>query len=295
MPEPRKLRVFLCHASQDKPVVRELYQKLLAEGWIDPWLDKEKLLPGQDWELEIEKSVEKADVVIVCLSKSSVEKEGYYQKEIKKVLDVADEKPESTIFIVPLRLDNCQPSRRLLKWQYEDYFPATNRNEAYARLLQSLTSRAKSLGIELKQSVLDSIQAIPVLINYPPSMESENVLGKLVHDVVFHDSTTDCMTVIKHALEQTASPLFFPRLFVLSDNKRNAIHLFEGGGELGEPVSFVRGTIEVIPYPGNLSKVCVYSDSLEDDRDKWMLDRWSAIRVKLENDGWRFTNARNFA
>jgi len=41
MPD-RKLRVFLCHASQDKPIVRELYQRLLAEGWIDPWLDEEK-------------------------------------------------------------------------------------------------------------------------------------------------------------------------------------------------------------------------------------------------------------
>ena len=39
MPD-RKLRVFLCHASQDKPVVRELYQRLLAEGWIDPWMDE---------------------------------------------------------------------------------------------------------------------------------------------------------------------------------------------------------------------------------------------------------------
>lgn len=45
MTETRKLRVFLCHASQDKPIVRELYQRLLAEGWIDPWLDEEKLLP----------------------------------------------------------------------------------------------------------------------------------------------------------------------------------------------------------------------------------------------------------
>ena len=47
-----KLRVFpstrsghrLCHASQDKPIVRELYQRLNAEGWIAPWLDEEKLL-----------------------------------------------------------------------------------------------------------------------------------------------------------------------------------------------------------------------------------------------------------
>jgi len=49
MTESRKLRVFLCHSSQDKPIVRELYQRLLAEGWIDPWLDEEKLFPGQDW------------------------------------------------------------------------------------------------------------------------------------------------------------------------------------------------------------------------------------------------------
>jgi len=34
MPESRKLRVFLCHASQDKPIVRELYQRLTAEGWM---------------------------------------------------------------------------------------------------------------------------------------------------------------------------------------------------------------------------------------------------------------------
>jgi hypothetical protein len=51
----RKLRVFLCHSSQDKPIVRELYQRLNAEGWIDPGLDEEKLLPGQDWDMEIEK------------------------------------------------------------------------------------------------------------------------------------------------------------------------------------------------------------------------------------------------
>ena len=44
MPDDRKLRVFLCHSSQDKPIVRELYQRLNAEGWIDHWLDKEKLL-----------------------------------------------------------------------------------------------------------------------------------------------------------------------------------------------------------------------------------------------------------
>lgn len=51
----RPLRVFLCHSSNDKPVVRELYQKLRTEPWIQPWLDEEELYPGQDWNLVIKK------------------------------------------------------------------------------------------------------------------------------------------------------------------------------------------------------------------------------------------------
>ena len=43
--EETKLRVFLCHASEDKPDVRDLYGKLSAESWIEPWLDEMNLLP----------------------------------------------------------------------------------------------------------------------------------------------------------------------------------------------------------------------------------------------------------
>jgi len=50
------LKVFLCHASQDKPIVREFYQRLSVEGRIDPWLDEEKLLPSIDWDAEIKKA-----------------------------------------------------------------------------------------------------------------------------------------------------------------------------------------------------------------------------------------------
>jgi formylglycine-generating enzyme required for sulfatase activity len=171
----RKLRIFLCHASQDKPVVRELYQRLLAEGWIDPWLDEEKLLPGQDWDLEIEKAVEDADAVIVCLSNNSVTKEGYVQKELRKVLDVADEKPVGTIFIIPLRIDDCQVPRRLKVWQWVDY----SSSNAYSRLLKSLHIRtdtlklrasaiADSLGKQFTPSEVDLCR----LIKIPPKEEA---------------------------------------------------------------------------------------------------------------------------
>lgn len=137
----RKLSVFLCHSSQDKPIVRDLYQRLAGESWIDPWLDEEKLLPGQDWDMEIEKAVESADVVIVCISSHSVSKEGYVQRELKFVLDIALEKPEGTIFVIPLRLDDCVVPRRLRSWQYVDYFPVDQRKRASQRLIQALQAR----------------------------------------------------------------------------------------------------------------------------------------------------------
>jgi hypothetical protein len=40
-------RIFLCHASEDKPQVREVYQRLGALGF-EPWLDEVEILPGQD-------------------------------------------------------------------------------------------------------------------------------------------------------------------------------------------------------------------------------------------------------
>jgi formylglycine-generating enzyme required for sulfatase activity len=141
----RPLRVFLCHSSKDKAAVRELYQKLCAETWIDPWLDEEKLLPGQDWHEEIEKAVEATDVVIVLLSNQSVSQEGYVQRELKLALDVADEKPENTIFIIPLRLDDCPAPRRLRGWHYVDYFPESRKNWVMERLLASLKVRAEAL------------------------------------------------------------------------------------------------------------------------------------------------------
>jgi len=134
----RKLRVFLCHASQDKPIVRELYQRLLSEGWIDPWLDEEKLRPGQNFDMEIEKAVESADAVVVCLSTNSVNKVGYIQKELRKVIDMADQKPEGTAFIIPIRLDECLVPRKMQSLHYVDYFPVERQEVSLQKLLASL-------------------------------------------------------------------------------------------------------------------------------------------------------------
>lgn len=81
--------------------------------------------------------------MIVCLSKSSVNKEGYIQKELKKALDISDQKPEGMIFIIPLRLQSVELPHRLHSWQYTDYFPAEHKIKCYKQLIASLQLRAE--------------------------------------------------------------------------------------------------------------------------------------------------------
>jgi hypothetical protein len=148
----RPLRVFLCHASNDEPVVIKLYERLVEDG-IDAWLNTEKLLPGQNWRIEIHKAVKNSDVVIVCLSSKSVTKEGYVQTEIKLALDAADEKPDETIFIIPARLDDCKVPERISQYHWVDLFS----ENGYERLLKALEIRANTVGAVFELSQEESI------------------------------------------------------------------------------------------------------------------------------------------
>jgi hypothetical protein len=141
----RPLRVYLSCSSHDIAAAREFYQKLRAAGWIQPWLEEEDLLPGQDSRLEIEKAVRNADAVLVFLSSRSVTQEGNLQRELRLALDVADEKPEGAVFVIPIRLDDCSTPYRLRTWKPVDAFPADRKEWAYERVLASLRLRAESL------------------------------------------------------------------------------------------------------------------------------------------------------
>jgi hypothetical protein len=142
------LRVFLCHSSTDKPAVRSLYERLQSSG-VDPWLDEVNILPGQDWDLEIRKAIRACHIVLVCISKSSTAKVGYIQKEIRYVLDVADEQPDGTIFLIPVRLEECDVPERLRRLQWVDLYE----QYGYQRMILALNTQAQRLRLSLFSDV----------------------------------------------------------------------------------------------------------------------------------------------
>ena len=141
--EKRRLRVFLCHAHKDAVAVQAIYKRLIGNH-VDAWLDKEKLLPGSDWEHEIREAVGASDIVIVCLSKG-FDQRGFRQKEVRIALEESALQPEGEIFIIPARLEECEvlPSLRHLHWV--NLFES----DGYEKLRRTLKVRAQKIGAVL--------------------------------------------------------------------------------------------------------------------------------------------------
>ena len=140
------MKIFLSYAHEDKDRVLDLYKKLNKDGY-NAWIDDEKILPGQDWDLEINSAITASDVIILCLTNVSIQKEGYVQREMKKAIDLAQEILSDTIFIIPARLDECEVPREISKQQYVDLFSETG----YEKLISSLKQKANQLNAPIPQ------------------------------------------------------------------------------------------------------------------------------------------------
>jgi len=136
----RKLRVFLCHVSEDKPVVREIYQKLVRYN-IEPWFDEKNLLPGENWELLIPEVIRTCDIILLCLSRTFLVKEGYGNYEVRVVLEAARRKPPETIYHIPYRLDDCEVPAYLAGIHYVSNFVP----EDFEKLLAACEKRREWL------------------------------------------------------------------------------------------------------------------------------------------------------
>jgi hypothetical protein len=114
---------FISYGKPDIEHATRLAADLTRLG-IDVWLDKDRLLPGQRWRDEITSAIRNSKFFLVLLSTRSVTRRGYVQAEIGEALDVLAQMPPGGIFLIPARLDECQPSHpQLLDLQWVDLFP----------------------------------------------------------------------------------------------------------------------------------------------------------------------------
>jgi TIR domain len=63
-------RIFISYAREDIVIAERLFSDLQKIG-ADPWMDIKKLLPGQNWDMEIHKAIQSATFFFALISKQS--------------------------------------------------------------------------------------------------------------------------------------------------------------------------------------------------------------------------------
>lgn len=180
--------VFISYASEDLITASKLYNYLIENDY-NPWLDKQKLLPGQTWDIEIRQAIRRADFIVLLLSNISVEKRGYVQREFRLALEYIEEKLDTDIYIIPCKTDNCETPYRLNKYQWI----SLNENDSFIKIKASLdlqrniykeAERRKILShvsfdyeILKKEYIVDSKPQSNIEIEYPKfkNIENENL------------------------------------------------------------------------------------------------------------------------
>jgi hypothetical protein len=136
-----KPKVFLAYVEEDLDRVRDLADALQTAGF-SPWLDKRKLLPGQNWPRSIRQAIEVSDFFVPCFSRKSTYKRGTFQCELRYALDCAAEVPLDEIFIVPVRLETCEVPKRISDHlQYVDLF--TDQQKGVKRITAAMRRQMK--------------------------------------------------------------------------------------------------------------------------------------------------------
>lgn len=135
--------VFISYAKEDFKFAKELYDFLKLNHY-NPWLDKECLLPGQNWDLEINRALRKADFVILLISNTSIAKRGYVQREYKLALKYFEEKLEDDIYLLPLKLDNCDVPFGFEKFQWLEL----SEDFGFYKVLDSFNYQRKKLELQ---------------------------------------------------------------------------------------------------------------------------------------------------
>ncbi len=110
----------------------------------------------------------------------SINKEGFVQKEIRIALDAADEKPEGTIFIIPIRLEECSVPERISQFHWVDLFE----KDGYEHLFKALQLRAHSLGIVINRetNALPSLSSAINEVSFPAYSSFQKDLERLIQE-----------------------------------------------------------------------------------------------------------------
>lgn len=183
------VQIFLCYTRADEKRVKNLYANLVTSGF-HPWMDMENILPGEIWKSAITKGIKKSDFFLACLSQNSVDKRGVIQEEIKEALEIWRQQLADDIFLIPVRLEECQVPELLSSFQWVNLYE----ENGWRKLLNAINEGIRR---RLKKNELYSKEANQIV---------QDLGDKLSHTIQHHTESIETIEEFPDStIEQTKS------------------------------------------------------------------------------------------
>jgi len=148
---PTLPRIFLSYAREDEARAEKLYQQL-SEAGFSPWMDTQDILPGERWEPTIERALQDSDFFLACLSEVAVRKRSYIRQEIRDAVKRREQMLEHDIYLIPVRLEECEVPEELRAHQWLDLFKPNGWERLVRALHVGLERRGKTLPVPVQQA-----------------------------------------------------------------------------------------------------------------------------------------------
>jgi hypothetical protein len=98
--------IALIGADCDKLLIRPIHRELRHRGY-SIWYCDEDIAPGQVVKGETRRAIERADLVLLCLSRESASRAGDLHCAIRLALSAYERQPAGSIHLIPIKLDDC--------------------------------------------------------------------------------------------------------------------------------------------------------------------------------------------
>lgn len=153
--------VFLSHNSKDKPWVRALAERLMADDVV-VWLDEAEINIGDSLIEKIAEGIKEMKFVAAIISKNSVES-SWVQKEIS--IAMSKEVAGRRVTVLPLVIDDCELPASLSDKLYADFTNPNDFDASYVKLLRAIGINKSVVSTQVQKTSAPKTESAPITAN----------------------------------------------------------------------------------------------------------------------------------
>jgi len=138
------MKIFINYLEKDYESAIRFYHELKNSGF-NPWIDKYDILPGQDIDYYTKTAIDHSSRIFTILLSNNSDLSGRkkFNRNLNWAIDKAQEFTGDEIFIIPIRLEDCQMPEQIKHLHPVDFFRKWE--DGFDKLKKSLVETYKGI------------------------------------------------------------------------------------------------------------------------------------------------------